>query len=303
MNLSLKTSITNVKLEHPLMNSSGILGSEPETIDILIRYNVSAVVSKTITYEPRKGYDPPIVVELRNGGLINAVGLANPGRDIIPKLIERARRYNRPIIISVGGSSVKEFVEVASTADLYKADAVELNLSCPHTKGYGIEIGSDPENVSEIVEAVSGSIKIPVIAKLGLSDRILRSAEKALEKGAKALTLINTIKALVIDVYSMKPILTNIFGGLSGPPIHPIAVRIVYEIYRELKPEIIGVGGVSDWRDVAEFILAGAKAVQIGTALIKKPDIIPEILKDLQNWMIEMNIKDINEVVGAALKS
>jgi dihydroorotate oxidase B, catalytic subunit (EC 1.3.3.1) len=157
--------------------------------------------------------------------------------------------------------------------------------------------------VSEIVEAVSGSIKIPVIAKLGLSDRILRSAEKALEKGAKALTLINTIKALVIDVYSMKPILTNIFGGLSGPPIHPIAVRIVYEIYRELKPEIIGVGGVSDWRDVAEFILAGAKAVQIGTALIKKPDIIPEILKDLQNWMVEMNIKDINEVVGAALKS
>ena len=303
MNLSLKTSITNVKLDHPLMNSSGILGSEPETLDILIRYNVSAVVSKTITYEPRKGYDPPIVVELRNGGLINAVGLANPGRDIIPKLIERARRYNRPIIISVGGSSIKEFVEVASTADLYKADAVELNLSCPHTKGYGIEIGSDPENVSEIVEAVSSSIKIIVIAKLGLSDRILRSAEKALEKGAKALTLINTIKALVIDVYSMKPILTNIFGGLSGPPIHPIAVRIVYEIYRELKPEIIGVGGVSDWRDVAEFILAGAKAVQIGTALIKKPDIIPEILKDLQNWMIEMNIKDINEVVGAALKS
>ena len=298
----LSTSVAGLRLEHPIMNASGVLGAEPEQIEILASMGLSAIVSKTITRDPRSGYDPPIVVELRNGDLINAVGLANPGIGIIPRIIERAKRIGKKIIISVGGSSEKEFVEVASRADESGADAVELNLSCPHTKGYGMDIGSDPENVSSVVESVASVIKIPVIAKLGLSDKILASAGRALEKGAKTLTLINTIRALAIDVYSMKPILTNIFGGLSGRSIHPIAVRVVYEVYREYRPEIIGVGGVFTWEDAAEFILAGARAVQIGTALIKNPRIVQEILRGLVQWLEAVEAERLESLVGAAHK-
>ncbi|MEL9929926.1 MAG: tRNA-dihydrouridine synthase, partial [Sulfolobales archaeon] len=232
----LSTDIAGIVLEHPVMNASGILGSEPEHIEILAGFGVSAIVTKTITPKPRTGYEPPIVVELRNGGLLNAVGLANPGIEIIPSLVERARRIRRIIIVSVGGSSERDFTEVAEIAEKSGANAVELNLSCPHTRGFGMDIGSDPADVARVVGSVASILRIPVIAKLGLSDRIIESAGKALEKGARALTLINTLKALAVDIYSMKPILTNIFGGLSGPPIHPIAVRVIYEIYREYKP-------------------------------------------------------------------
>ncbi|MEZ0290658.1 MAG: dihydroorotate dehydrogenase PyrD [Sulfolobales archaeon] len=299
----LSTSVAGLELEHPVMNASGILGSEPEHLDILARLGVSALVSKTITPKPRAGYEPPIVVELRNGGLLNAVGLANPGKEIIPSLVKRARELNKIIIISVGGVSEREFAEVAEMADESRADGIELNLSCPHTRGYGIDIGSDPEDVARVVETVVSVTKIPVIVKLGLSDRILRSAEKALEKGARALALINTVKALSIDVYSRKPILTNVFGGLSGPPIHPIAVRVVYEIYKELRPEIIGCGGVSSWADAAELILAGARAVQIGTALIKNQSIVREVVEGLERWLEEIDARDLGEVVGSAVET
>jgi dihydroorotate dehydrogenase (NAD+) catalytic subunit len=296
----LETSIAGLRLDHPVMNASGVLGAEPEQIEILASYGVSAIVSKTITKNPRRGYDPPIVVELRNGDLLNAVGLANPGINIIPELIKKAKSLGKRIIISVGGSSEKEFAEVAEKAEISGADAVELNLSCPHTKGYGIDIGGDPSNVAEVVETVSSIIKIPVIAKLGLSDRIRESAGKALEKGARALTLINTIKAMAIDVYSKKPILTNIVGGLSGRSIHPVATRVIYEIYGEYGADIIGVGGVFTWEDAAEFILAGARAIQVGTALIKDPGVIHEILKGLIHWLETLETDRIEDLIGAA---
>ncbi|MEM4485338.1 MAG: dihydroorotate dehydrogenase PyrD [Sulfolobales archaeon] len=298
----LSTDIAGIVLEHPVMNASGILGSEPEHIEILAGFGVSAIVTKTITPKPRTGYEPPIVVELRNGGLLNAVGLANPGIEIIPSLVERARRIRRIIIVSVGGSSERDFTEVAEIAEKSGANAVELNLSCPHTRGFGMDIGSDPADVARVVGSVASILRIPVIAKLGLSDRIIESAGKALEKGARALTLINTLKALAVDIYSMKPILTNIFGGLSGPPIHPIAVRVIYEIYREYKPEIIGVGGVSDWRDAAEFILVGARAVQIGTTLLKKSDVVKDILTGLERWLEEIGFRSIRDLIGYAVE-
>ncbi len=296
----LGVAIAGLELDHPVMNASGILGAEPEQIEVLASFGVSAIVSKTITRNPRKGYDPPIIVELRSGDLINAVGLANPGAEIISSLIQRARSLGKKIVISVGGSSEKEFSEVAEIADRSGADAVELNLSCPHTRGYGMDIGSDPDNVAEVVESVSSVTKIPVIAKLGLSDKVLESAGKALEKGARALTLINTVKAIVIDVYSMKPILTNVVGGLSGRSIHPIATRVIYEVYREYRADIIGVGGVFSWEDAAEFILAGAKAIQIGTALIKNPGVVYEVLRGLVTWLEVIGVEKLVDVIGAA---
>lgn len=297
----LETSIAGLRLEHPVMNASGILGSEPEHLEILAKQGFSALVSKTITLNPREGYPPPIIVELRNNGLLNAVGLANPGAGVIPVLAGKARELSKPLILSIGGSSAEEFVKLAELASEAGVDAVELNLSCPHAKGYGLELGSDPMLVYRIVKDTVSVASIPVIAKLGLTDRVIESAGKALEAGVKALTLINTVKAMSIDVYTLKPVLSNRYGGLSGPPIHPIAVRVVYDVYREYRAEIIGVGGVSSWMDAAELILAGARAVQVGTAVIWNEDIVDEVLGGLRKWLIDLGYNSLMDLVGRAV--
>jgi len=285
------------------MNASGILGAEPEHMDILARDGFSALVSKTITLNPREGYAPPVIVELRNNGLLNAIGLANPGASAIPLIAERARRLGKPLILSIGGSSVEEFVKLAELASEAGVDAIELNLSCPHARGYGLELGSDPSMVYRIVREVAGISKAPVIAKLGLSDRVVESAGKALEAGAGALTLINTIRAMAIDVYSMKPILSNKYGGLSGPPIHPVAVRVVYEVYREYRADIIGSGGVSSWIDAAELILAGARAIQVGTAILYNDRVVYEVISGLTKWITDIGYTKLTELVGRATRS
>ncbi len=298
--MNLGVSVAGLSLRHPVMNASGILGSSPEHIDMLVSYNVSAVVTKTMTLQPREGYETPIIIELPNGGVLNAVGLANPGVEAVKSLVSRARALNTPLIASIGGRSEDEFVNAAIAVDEAGVDAVELNLSCPHTKGYGIEIGVDPHNVYSVTKSVASITTKPVLAKLGLSDSIVKSCEKALSAGAKALTLINTVKAMFIDVYTAKPVLSNVLGGLSGPPIHPVAVRVVYEVYRELKPEIIGCGGVSKWSDAAELVLAGARAIQVGTALMKGGDVVTRILKGLEEWLEIMGFKEIGEAIGLA---
>lgn len=285
------------------MNASGILGATPEHIVRLASYDLAAIVTKTFTEKPREGYGPPIILKLRNCGYINAVGLANPGIELLPQVVKKSKELGLVTIVSVGGSSLDEFIKVSTVAIDSGADMLELNLGCPHTKGYGLDIGSDPVNVYEVVKAVSSLSKIPVIAKLGLSDNYIKSSGKALEGGAKALTLINTVKAMVIDVYSAKPILSNVFGGMSGPPIHPIAVKIVYDVYEEYQPDIIGVGGVVDWISAAELILAGAKALQIGSALSTRPrELVNSILDGLREWVNELNYTRIEEVVGLAHK-
>lgn len=298
----LSTIIAGIKLKHPVMNASGVLGAYPEHVTRLAEYGVAAVVTKTFTVAPREGYGPPIIVGLRCGGYLNAVGLANPGVDELPKVIKKGVELGLPIVVSVGGSTVENYVKVGSVALDSGANALELNLSCPHTKGYGLDVGSDPSNVFEMVEAVASVSSAPVIVKLGLSDNYVKSAGKALEAGAKALTLINTVRAMLIDVYSLKPVLSNVFGGLSGPPIHPIAVRAVYEVYREFSPEIIGVGGVVDWTSAAELILAGAKAVQVGSALaLERPkELITSILEGLKHWITGLGYSKVSDLVGLA---
>ncbi|MEO3993144.1 MAG: dihydroorotate dehydrogenase PyrD [Desulfurococcaceae archaeon TW002] len=301
--VDLSIVLAGVRLKHVLMNASGILGATPEHITRLASYGLAAIVTKTFTEKPREGYGPPIIFKLRNCGYINAVGLANPGIELLPQVVRRGKELELVTIVSVGGSSLEEFVKVSTVALDSGADMLELNLSCPHTRGYGLDIGSDPTNVYEVVKAVSSLSSTPVIAKLGLSDNYVKSSGKALEGGAKALTLINTVKAMVIDVYTAKPILTNVFGGMSGPPIHPIAVKIVYDVYKEYEPEIVGVGGIVDWISAAELILAGAKALQIGSALSTKPkELVDSVLKGLKEWVNELGYTRIKDLVGLAHK-
>lgn len=299
---TLRISVAGIELEHPVMNASGILGAEPEHIEILARAGFSAIVTKTFTREPRSGYPPPILVELESGGFLNAVGLANPGIQSVARLAEKARVLGKPLVVSIGGAP-GDYPELAAIAEEAGASAVELNLSCPHVRGYGIELGSDPSTVREVVKNTASVVKIPVIAKLGLCDRIVESAGKALEAGSRALTLINTVKAMAIDVYSMKPVLSNKYGGLSGPPLKPIAIKVVYDVYREYKAEIIGCGGVSSWKDAAEFIVAGARSIQVGSAFLKNPGVVKDILEGLEKWLQVIGARSLEELVGAAHKS
>ena len=300
--MSLEVTVASLRLKHPVMNASGILGNTPGGIIKLVKLGFSAVVTKTITPEPREGFKPPTIVRLPTGGLINAVGLANPGKGAIKELVAAARELGVPVIVSIAGRSEAEFADVASEAQRAGADALELNLSCPHTEGYGMELGADPRKVRDVVEAVASTTSLPVLAKLGLSDKVVESAGKALEAGAEGLVLINTVKAMYIDVYALRPVLTATYGGLSGPPIHPIAVRVIYDVYKEYGADIVGVGGVCDWVTAAEFIVAGAKAIQVGTALVSNDRVVEVILDGLRKWLQHHNARSISELVGAAHK-
>jgi len=300
--LRLNTAVGGLELKHPVMVGSGVLGDKPELVARVIREgNPSAVVTKTITKYPREGYVPPVIVELGSCTYINAVGLANPGAEAIPKLVSVGRWFNTPIIVSIAGGTVNEFTELASAADSAGASAIELNLSCPHVRGLGAEVGRDAGTTYAIVKDVASITKSPIWAKLGPWDNVTEVVAKVLEAGAKALVLTNTIKAMKIDVYSMKPVLTAGVGGLSGDALHPIAVRVVYEVFKEFHCDIVGVGGVKDSETAIEFLLAGAKAVQVVSAVIRGgPQVINEIVRGIENYMNEVGIASLDKIIGGA---
>ncbi len=300
-----ETLVGGLRFKHPVMVGSGVLGDKPELIDRLIREGEpAAVVTKTLTKNLREGYPPPIIVELGCNSYLNAVGLANPGIEAVGRLVNVGLMRNTPVVVSIAGSSVEEFAELAVIAEGVGASAVELNLSCPHVKGLGAELGRDPETTYEVVRDVSSTIKIPTWVKLGPWDNVIDVAGKSLDGGADALVLVNTIRGMKIDIYSKRPILTAGIGGLSGSALHPIAVRVVYEVFKEFKCDVVGVGGVFDFETAVELILAGARAVQVVSALINNsPSIVKTIVKSIEEYMVEVGVGRIDELVGAAHKA
>lgn len=297
---SLETSLSGIKLRHPVMNASGLLVTLPESIDKLADAGVSAIVTKTLTREPREGYRPPIIVPLRQG-LLNAVGLANPGIDVVEKLVRKGHEHGLPVITSLSGRNVGEFTYIAERAIDAGADALELNLSCPHTPGYGRDLASDLYLLKNIVSSVKSISSKPVWVKLGYSDHLIKIAGVVIDAGADALVLINTLPAMAIDVFIGSPILSNKFGGLSGAAIHPIAVYCVYSVYKEYGIDIIGVGGVYSWIDAVEFTMAGARAVQLATAVyLKGIDVFREIVSGIRYFLEDMGYRSIDEIVGMA---
>lgn len=299
----LRVELPGLRLAHPVMNASGVLGSSPEALRRLAEAGASALVTKSFTRERREGYPTPIAVPLEYG-LLNAVGLSNPGLEGLRPLVEAARRLGRPVVVSVAASTPEEASLLASAAEEAGADAVELNLSCPHARGRGLVLLWDPEASRRVVEAAASTVRIPVYAKMGLVDRLPDRAAGLLDAGAAGLVLINTLPGMVIDVYAARPVLGNRVGGLSGPAIHPVAVRAVYEVYRETGAPIIGVGGVEDWVGAAELVLAGAAAVQVGTGIVRRGEaVICSIVEGLAAWLEEMNARGIGELVGAAQRA
>ncbi|MGQ9478752.1 MAG: dihydroorotate dehydrogenase [Thermoproteota archaeon] len=301
---SLRINVAGLSLEKPLMVASGVLGSSISLLRAACENpSIGAVVTKTLTHDPKKGYENPTVVDL-GYGFLNAMGLPNPGYvDYSAELESLKGALKKPLIISIGPSNEEEASEMVKILD-EASDAFELNLSCPHVEKHGLEIGSDPSMVGSIVKAVRKFTSKPLFAKISpnVAD-IVEIATAAVKAGSNAITAINTVKGMAIDVNAMKPVLSNTYGGLSGKAIHPIAVRTVYELYRNIKVPIVGCGGVYDWKDAVELIFAGASAVQVGSAIAyvqKNLSLFREIEKGLVRYLNMKGFRSIGEIVGLA---
>lgn len=299
--VELRTEVAGLRLRNPTMLASGFLDETAGSLVRVYRAGAGAVVTKSIGPAPREGYPNPTVVELE-GGLLNAVGLPNPGIEEFQGEVRRAVREKAVVIGSVYGKDAAEYAAVASRMAEAGCVAIELNLSCPHAKGLGSEIAQDPEAVQEITRAVKDAVHVPVFPKLSpnVSDiaAFARAAEKA---GADAIVAINTVKAMAIEPELRMPVLANRYGGLSGPAIRPIGVRAVYDIYEKVDIPVVGVGGVDSGRAALEYIMAGAKAVQIGTALVAQGlAVFDRVLKELSSLLEDVGLHSVEEAVGVA---
>ena len=296
----LEVEVAGLKFRNPVLLAAGILGMTAESLIRVAEAGAGGLVTKSIGLKPRKGFPNPTVVQV-SCGLINAMGLPNPGIKTFSKEIrEVKRRVKVPLIVSVYGYSAEEFAETADLAVEAGADAVELNVSCPHVEGTGKEIGQNPELLKEVVSKVKRRISKPIFVKLSpnVTD-IAQLAEIAVKAGADAITAINTVRAMKIDIKTGRPILANRIGGLSGPTIKPIAVRCVYEIYERVRVPIFGCGGILNWRDSIEFILAGASAVQVGTAIaLRGLEVFRAISKGIEAYIKKKGFRSVGEIVG-----
>ncbi|MCD6504254.1 dihydroorotate dehydrogenase [Candidatus Bathyarchaeota archaeon] len=295
----LSVEVAGLKLRNPTILAAGILGVSGDLLVKVWKSGAGAVTTKSLGLEPRIGYPNPTVIQL-DYGLLNAVGLANPGIHEFAQEMEKVKSSNATLVVSVYGFSPREYREVAGAAEDYGADAVELNVSCPHVERLGSEVGQNPKLLREVVAEVKSTLKIPVFVKLtpNVSD-IVEVARAAVDAGADALTAINTVKAMAIDVETMYPILGNRFGGLSGPAIKPIAVRCVYELFEEFSIPLIGCGGILDWRDAVEFMLAGASAVQVGSGImVKDLGIFSSIVEGINLYLESKGFSRVDEIVG-----
>jgi dihydroorotate dehydrogenase (NAD+) catalytic subunit len=301
-NYKLSVQLDKIHLRNPTMLASGILGISQSIFQRLYDENIGAVVTKSISVNPMKGYPNPTIIPLGGGSYLNAVGLSNPGVAAFSK--ELSENRNIPIMISLVGSSEKEFSKMVKVFDSLKIIGYEINLSCPHVSKMGMELGDDPEAVNKIVRAVRINTNKPISVKVGVgSIDVVELARVAIEAGANIITAINTLRAMSIDIETMMPVLSNLIGGLSGNAIKPIGIRCVYEISKKLQVPVIGCGGVSSWQDVIEYMIAGASAVQIGSILGSSgPKIFTHITKDLKKYVEKKGLTNISELIGIAHK-
>jgi dihydroorotate dehydrogenase (NAD+) catalytic subunit len=290
-------------LKNPTILASGLMDEDAGSMERIFNLGAGAIVTKSISLQPRKGYLNPTVLELEYG-ILNAMGLPNPGIDEFGAEIEKLKQLNIPVIGSIFGSNSNEFVEIAQKMQNFGVDALELNLSCPHAKGYGLEIGCDAKLVKEITLKVKKSIDIPIFVKISPNlINIVDIAKSAEEGNADGIVAINTVKAMKIDLELKMPVLANKIGGYSGKAIKPIGVRCVYEISENVDIPVIGVGGITTGEDVLEYIIAGASAVQIGSAIYYRGlDAFKKICDEIEIWMKDHQYINLSELIGVAHK-
>ncbi len=295
----LELNISELKLNSPLILASGILGVSYSTMKRLVNAGVGAITTKSIGPKPRKGYKNPSIIEVYPGTFLNSVGLGNPGIDNFITEITEIKKFKFPLIVSVFGDSIESYISVALKAERAGADAIEINISCPHAEVSSI--GIDKNLTFSIVKSMKEELKVPLFVKLNPNVTNLGEIALAAQNGgADAVVAINTLAAMKVDINTKRPILSHGSGGLSGNAIHPIAVKMVYDLYKLLEIPIIGCGGASNWEDVIEFILVGASAVQIGTALYQGVEIITSIINGLKKFLTDNDYSSISQLKGLA---
>lgn len=297
----LSVKIAGISLRNPTMLASGFLDETGGSLLRVFRAGAGAVVTKSIGPQPRTGYPNPTVVEL-DIGMLNAVGLPNPGVEEFRDEVKVALDGGAVVIGSVFGKDADEYVDVARRLGSYGVAAIELNLSCPHAKGLGTEIAQSTEAVREFTAAVKGKVNVPVFPKLSPNVADIASfAQAAEDGGADSIVAINTVKAMAIAPELRIPILSYRYGGLSGPAIRPIGVRCVYEIFEAVDVPIVGVGGITTGNDALEYIMAGARAVQIGTAIAGHGlGVFEKVTSELTAFLRARGVESIEHLVGAA---
>jgi dihydroorotate dehydrogenase (NAD+) catalytic subunit len=299
----LAVDLAGIKMKNPVMSASGTFGSGVEYAGVFDVGMMGALVTTGLTLESKAGNRPPRLCETP-AGLLNAVGLQNPGvdafiRDILPGMLD----FGVPVIANIAGSTKDEFVAIAEKFTGTGVAGLEINISCPNVKTGGMALGTIPEVAAQVVEAVIDSTDLPVIVKLTPNvTNIVELARAVADAGADALSLINTLLGMVIDVEQRKPVLGNIMGGLSGPAIRPIAVRAVWQVAQAIRIPIIGMGGICTGRDALEFMMAGASAVAVGSAFFHDPLSAVRIITELDEYCGEHGVDRLQDLVGSAWK-
>ena len=295
--MTLEVNISGLNLKSPIILASGILGVSFSNMKKLMDAGLGAITTKSIGPKPRKGYKNPSIIELSPGTFLNSVGLGNPGIENFTSEIKEIKANNIPLILSVFGDTNESYLDVALKAQEAGADAIEINISCPHAEVSSIGINKDL--TFDLTKLLKEKLSIPLLVKLNPNvTNICEIALAAQEGGADGVVAINTLAAMVIDVNTMRPILSHGSGGLSGKAIHPIAVKKVYDLYKFLNIPIIGCGGISNWEHAIEFFLAGATCLQIGTSLYQGFDIIKKINTGIRDYLAINNFKNISEIKG-----
>lgn len=293
--------IAGIKMRNPVMTASGTFGYGEEFAEYMDLESIGALITKGLSLRPKAGNSTPRIVETP-GGMLNAIGLQNVGIEaFIAKKMPFLSEINTPVIVNLYGNSLEEYGELAARVDGIEGVAgVEVNISCPNVKQGGIVFGTDPAAARQVVELVRKSTSKPLIVKLSpnVTD-IVAMAKACVDAGAEALSLINTLTGMAIDLNSRRPVLANVTGGLSGPAIKPVALRMVWQVARAVKVPVIGIGGIMSATDALEFILAGAAAVQIGTASFLSPAASQEIAAGMEQWLLENRVGSIRELTGS----
>ncbi|MCR5580957.1 MAG: dihydroorotate dehydrogenase [Pseudobutyrivibrio sp.] len=300
--MNTKVTIAGVEFQNPIMEASGTFGSGAEYSEFVDLNQLGAVVTKGVANVPWEGNPTPRIVEV-SSGMLNAIGLQNPGVEVFCerdlKFLEQFK--DTRVVVNVCGHSAEEYIEVVDRlAGESRVDMLEINISCPNVKEGGIAFGQDPKAVEEITRLCKAHAKQPIVMKLSPNVTDIKVMAKAAEAGgADAISLINTLTGMKIDVERQSFVLANKTGGMSGPAVHPVAVRMVYECSSAVSIPIIGMGGISTWEDAVEMMLAGASAISVGTANFYNPTATLDILAGIKDYMVRKNIEDINDIVGS----
>ncbi|SKA02139.1 dihydroorotate dehydrogenase [Selenihalanaerobacter shriftii] len=301
-NLNLKVDLNGLELQNPVLTASGTFGFGEEYKDYVDLNRLGGVMVKGTTLKPKAGNPTPRIAETP-AGMLNAIGLQNPGVDhFINEILPRIKDYEFKTIVNISGNTVDEYKEL--TENLSKVDgvaALEVNISCPNVKKGGLAFGTEPEMAAGVVEAVKENTDLPIITKLSPNVTDITEIAKAVEEaGSDIISLINTLIGMKIDIESQKPILANNIGGLSGPAIRPVAVRMIYQVAQTVDVPLIGMGGIMNSRDAIEFLLAGASAISIGTANFTNPGVSMEIIDGIEDYLEENGYESVEEIIGLA---